>query len=188
MTLVVGFLGSPRRSGNSEMLLDEALSGARQQGAEVVKVVLNELSIRPCQGCNECLSSGECVIANGMDEVYGLLERLDGIVISCPIYFSGLTSQTKLMIDRCQCLWARSYYGKKKVGGGKPRGGAFLSVGGDEEAVFRNAVSEIKAFYTGLDIEYRAELLAPGMEKFGEVGHRHELLAKARVIGASLVP
>jgi multimeric flavodoxin WrbA len=150
------------------------------------KVVLNEVEISACQGCNRCLSTGECAVEDGMTRLYELLDRADGIIIASPIYFSGLTAQTKLMIDRCQCLWARGEKLGHKVGGGRSRKGLFLSVGGDPQAVFRNAVSEVKAYFCSIEVEYCGELLLPGIERKGEVASKPELLGMARALGEGL--
>jgi len=184
---VLGLLGSPRRGGNSEWLLDAVLEGARSVGARTEKVVLNDLEMSACQGCNRCLDSGECIVKDDMTPVYGLLEIADALVISSPIYFSGLTAQTKMMIDRCQCLWVRGERLGRRLGGGRRRSGLFLSVGGDPHAVFRNAVSEVKAFYNSIEVDYCGELLLPGVEAKGEVIAHKEWLDRAIELGKSLV-
>jgi multimeric flavodoxin WrbA len=184
--LVLGLLGSPRRAGNTETLLDAALDGACRGGARIEKVVLNEIEIKACQGCNRCLSSGECVVKDGMTSLYELIDQADAIIIASPIYFSGLTAQTKLMIDRCQCLWARGEKLGRKVGGGKKRTGLFLSVGGDPQAMFRNAVSEVKAFYSSIEVDYCGELLLAGIESKGEITSRPESLERAIALGEDL--
>jgi len=185
--LVLGLLGSPRRGGNSESLLDAALDGARHSDARTEKVVLNQIEISACQGCNRCLDTGECVVLDGMTQVYRLLDEADAVIIASPIYFSGLTAQTKLMIDRCQCLWARGERLGRKVGGGRRRKGLFLSVGGDAQAVFRNAVSEVKAFYSSIEVDYCGELLLPGVESKDEVASKPELREKACRLGEMLL-
>jgi hypothetical protein len=184
---VLGLLGSPRRGGNSEWLLDAVLEGARSVGARTEKVVLNDLEMSACQGCNRCLDSGECIVKDDMTPVYGLLEIADALVISSPIYFSGLTAQTKMMIDRCQCLWVRGERLGRRLGGGRRRRGLFLSVGGDPHAVFRNAVSEVKALYNSIEVDYCGELLLPGVEAKGEVIAHKEWLDRAFELGKSLV-
>jgi multimeric flavodoxin WrbA len=181
LSLVVGILGSPRRGGNSEILLDQCLQGAREKGATTTKLVLRDLKIAPCQGCNRCLTTGICSVEDGMREVHLALERADAIVIASPIYFSGLTGQTKCMIDRCQCLWARENLVGRKVG--HPRRGAIILVGGDAQAVFRNAQSELKAFMKGIGITYQAELLVAGVEKAGEIRTHETEMRRAWELG-----
>lgn len=184
MALVVGILGSPRRGGNSDTLLDQCLKGARDEGATIRKLVLRDLKIAPCQGCNQCQTNGECMVADSMREVHRALLEADAVVVASPIYFSGLTGQTKCMIDRCQSLWARENLLGKKVQ--HPRKGAIILVGGDAKAVFRNAESELKAFMKGIGVTFHAELLVAGVEKAGEVKMCEDEMRRALEMGREL--
>ena len=58
---VLGIMGSPRRGGNTETLMDEVLRAAREACATTEKVILNGLHIGPCQACDGCQGSGTCV-------------------------------------------------------------------------------------------------------------------------------
>ncbi len=106
---VLGIAGSPRRGGNTDLLLEEVLKGAAGKGAEVKTITLARLKIAPCQHCDACLETGRCRIQDDMQGVYDELEWADRIVLAAPIHFMGLSAQMKAMIDRCQCLWARKY-------------------------------------------------------------------------------
>ena len=101
---VVGLVGSPRKGMNTDTLVSQALSGARAQGAEVQKIYLSDLSIRPCQGCRKRPPGGYCVFRDGMEEIYRVLEGADALVIGTPAYYGTVSAQLKLMIDRCNCL------------------------------------------------------------------------------------
>ena len=58
---ILGIVGSPRRGGNTEILVDEVLAGAEEVGAFTEKIILNELNITPCQACDGCQKTGKCV-------------------------------------------------------------------------------------------------------------------------------
>ena len=60
---ILGILGSSRPGGNTEILLDIALEKARSQDGEASKVILRDLTIGPCDGCNSCFSTGECMMS-----------------------------------------------------------------------------------------------------------------------------
>jgi multimeric flavodoxin WrbA len=186
MTLILGILGSPRRKGNSDLLLDQALKGASEAGAEVQKIILNDLKIKACQGCNDCHKDGCCVQRDDLTPVYELLEKADAVIIASPIYFSGLSSQTKSLIDRCQCLWVRHEKLGRYSSKASRRWGAFIAVGGDETAVFRHAVGEIRAFYCAIGLVYDGEILLPGVEGKGEVLSHPAALAEAERLGSRL--
>ena len=183
---VVGISGSPRRSGNSEILLDRALEGAKLAGAEVKKIILNELSFKPCQECGGCSKTGVCVIRDGMEDIYKLLKGADALIISTPIFFASVSAQTKMMIDRFQCAW-ESKYNLKKIGRAKKIKGIMISVSGSHRKdYFENARGIIKAFFATLDIEYSGELFCGGIEKKAGIDQDENALSKAFALGKQI--
>lgn len=104
---VLAFLGSPRKGGNSEVLMAAVGRGLAEVGAEVELYRLCDYAIHPCQGCGGCGPTGRCVID---DDMVWLLEKLavaKRVIIVSPIYFYGITAQAKAFVDRTQALWAR---------------------------------------------------------------------------------
>lgn len=101
---VCGFVGSPRKNGNVDLLVSQVLKGASSRGAETHKIYLNDLHIKPCQSCGVDAAPKYCLFNDDMGEVYTMLKSCDGIVLGSPVYFDTVTAQTKLMIDRCNCL------------------------------------------------------------------------------------
>ncbi|MFH1037722.1 MAG: flavodoxin family protein [PVC group bacterium] len=106
---IVAIMGSPRKGGNSDLLLDAFLGGAGEDGTAYEKISVCDPGISPCTECLACERTGECNIDDGMQTVYPKLLAAGKIVISAPIYFYGLPAQFKALIDRCQALWARKY-------------------------------------------------------------------------------
>ncbi|MEE9200220.1 MAG: flavodoxin family protein, partial [Candidatus Brocadiales bacterium] len=115
MKKLLAIAGSPRRGGNSELLLDEAIKAARDIGLETEKLVVDELGIAPCTSCGSCWETGNCVIEDKMQEVYKKLLDADYVVVASPLYFLGVSAQLKALIDRCQALWARRFILKKPL-------------------------------------------------------------------------
>ncbi|OPY32509.1 MAG: Iron-sulfur flavoprotein [Methanomassiliicoccales archaeon PtaU1.Bin124] len=177
---VVGLNGTPRVGGNSEVLLDQALSGAAESGAHVMRIDVARMKISGCDACGSCTDSGICVKDDDMTSVYSALEGADAIIVASPLYFSGLSSQLKAAIDRCQCIWVS---GPARSG----RPGAFICVGGDNNANFKNAVSEARSFMKGIGFEGRMEMLVAGLDVLGMAAKRADLLDKARELGRDLV-
>ncbi|MFW6103085.1 MAG: flavodoxin family protein, partial [Chloroflexota bacterium] len=99
---VLGLMGSPRRDGNTEILLDAALSAAEAEGAHTRKVVVSTLDMRPCLELYHCAVDGTCSLRDDMTPLYDELIAADRIVLASPIFFYGLTSQAKAVVDRCQ--------------------------------------------------------------------------------------
>ena len=93
---------SPRRGGNSDLLCDRFMEGAREAGLEVEKVFLKDLKINYCTGCNRCYN-GEHPCPQ-RDDAAGVLEKMvaaDVIVMATPVYFYTVCGQMKTLIDRC---------------------------------------------------------------------------------------
>jgi multimeric flavodoxin WrbA len=91
---------SPRKKGNTATLLEEALKGAQQEGAEVELYSLSGKKIEPCDGCGSCMESGRCHIQDDMQELYPKMVEADGIIFGTPVYFYGMAAQAKTIIDR----------------------------------------------------------------------------------------
>jgi multimeric flavodoxin WrbA len=94
--------GSPRENGNSSLLADQIIAGARAAGAEVEAFFLQSMNIHPCDACGACQATGDgsCTIEDDMQTLYPKLSRTDAIVIASPIYWFTMSAQTKLCIDR----------------------------------------------------------------------------------------
>ena len=114
---ILGLSCSPRRLGNTEILVSESLSGAKSEGAEVELFSLSGKVIKPCDGCEVCHSTGECHIRDDMQAVYSKLIAADGIVFGTPIYFYSMTAQAKALMDRTIALREPNFSLTNKVGG-----------------------------------------------------------------------
>lgn len=101
MKKVLAIVSSPRKGGNSELLVDEFVKGAKEAGNTVEKVCLREKKIAPCLACEACLrNGGTCVQKDDMAEVLAKLIDADVIVLSTPVYYYSVCAQMKAMIDR----------------------------------------------------------------------------------------
>ncbi len=184
---VLGIMGSPRIKSNTDLLLDEALKGAQSQGAEVEKIIVDKLKIAPCKEYYGCLKDGNCVIRDDMDAIYPKLLEADRLIVASPMFFYGITSQLKALIDRCQATWARKYVLKQKFSD-KERKGAFIAVGATKgKQLFDGSIFVIKYFFKAVDVEYADELLIRGVDQRGEIKDHPTALADAFELGKRLV-
>ena len=185
---VLGIAGSPRRGGNTDLLLDEVMKGAASRGAEVKTIILNDLKITPCQHCDTCRKTGRCQIEDDMQLVYRELAQADRVVLASPVQFMGLTAQMKAMIDRCQALWARKYLLKiPPLDSIKERKGLFISVGGQKIAnLFEPSLATVKTLFKILDITYTGELVFPGIDEKGAIAKHPDALHQAFLTGQQL--
>ncbi|MFC1913610.1 flavodoxin family protein [Chloroflexota bacterium] len=186
---VLGIAGSPRRGGNTDLLLDEVMRGAASRGAEVKTVILKNIKIATCQHCDACLEAGNCRIQDDMQMVYRELEAADRIVLASPIQFMTVTAHMKAMIDRCQALWARKYVLKiPPLGEERERRGLFITVGGRTVAnLFEPSLATVKALFNTLNITYAGDLLFRGIDEKGAITKHPDALKQAFLAGQKLV-
>ncbi len=186
---VVSFLGSPRAGGNSELLLGESLRAVAEGGHESVLFRLNEMNLRPCQNCGGCDETGVCVIEDGMDDIYGAIRTADRFILASPIFFFGLSAQTKIMIDRCQCFWCEKYLLKKAIpAGAYGRKGLLLLVGGMKKEVgIQCSESTAKAFFRTISVPGHETLGFRGVDAKGAILEHSSALADAYRAGKALV-
>ncbi len=93
--------GSPRKGGNTELLVEAFVKGASQKHhVEVVSV--HDYKVNPCLGCNACFKSKDntCAQKDDIPIIYEKMAHADMLVIASPVYFYGLSAQLKTIIDR----------------------------------------------------------------------------------------
>lgn len=123
MVRIMGIVGSPRKEGNTENLVKEALKAAGDTGAEIELVRLGSAEIEPCVACDICKATGECAIYDDMGEILEKMVKADGFIIGSPVYFGNVTSQLKMLMDRSRPL-RMDFKLKNKVGGAIATGGS----------------------------------------------------------------
>jgi len=100
----LAIVGSPRKGGNTDILVDEAIDAFRGTGGDTEKVVLNNLKIKPCQGCFACMDGdgldSVCIQKDDMTELYQKMFSADAFIWATPIYMWSPTAQMKLFLDR----------------------------------------------------------------------------------------
>jgi len=191
---ILAFAGSPRRHGNSEMLLDWVLASmSEDQDIRIEKIALTEADINPCRGCNACETLNKCVQRDGMDIYHDKIIEADCIVLSSPIYCMGLAAQVKALVDRAQVFRSRKYVLKLPVVPHERKGkrlGVFLSTAGQNwNYVFDAAIPSVKCFYHVIDIRDAdiRYLMINGVDEKGAIEHHPTAQADAANLGKETV-
>ena len=83
---VLGIVCSPRKRGNTEIMVEEALAATREAGAETELVLIADKNITPCDACGSCRETGFCRIKDDMQPIYQQLEAADAIILGTPVY------------------------------------------------------------------------------------------------------
>lgn len=175
---------SPRKRANSSILADQVAAGARAAGAAVESFDLHSMSIRPCDGCDFCqgAAAAGCVINDDMQLLYPKLRAADAIVIASPIYWSNLSAQAKLCIDRWYALQepdGHALTGKQL---------ALVLTYGDSDPYTSGAVNAIRTFqdmcrYIKADL---AGIVYGAASDPGEIRGQTKLLESAYQLGQQL--
>ena len=97
---IVAVSGSPRKNGNTDLILKEALSSAKEEGAEISLIRICDYELKPCSACASCFETKKCIIDDDCEKLYEELVAADGIILGSPSYFQGVTAQMKIFIDR----------------------------------------------------------------------------------------
>ena len=138
MVKIIGIIGSPRKNGNTEYLVEKALESAKEAGADVESFHLGKMKIEPCNACDICKMTGECPKDDDAGVLLLKMQEAHGIIIGSPVYFGNVTSQLKMLIDRSRPLRA-DFKLLDKVGGA-------IAVGGSRNGGQETTIAAIHEF------------------------------------------
>lgn len=189
MTDILAVYGSPRRKGNTSLLLQKAVEGARGAGAQVDEVVLRDLKMSPCLEIYGCLKTGRCAIKDDFQAVYDQIEECKGLILASPIFFYTVSAHTKILMDRCQSLWVKRYWLEKTPLNqkGTTRKGLFISVGATKgKKLFDGIQLTVRYFFDAIDTELWRSLLYRNLDFEGDILKQPQYLQEAFEAGKDL--
>jgi multimeric flavodoxin WrbA len=103
---VLGISGSPRRNGNSDILLQNIIAGLTQKNIPSERVNLTNIQFQGCIGCERCRKDKICTgQIDGMSVIYNRIISSKGLVLVCPTHNYNITSWMKAFIDRLYCFY-----------------------------------------------------------------------------------
>ncbi len=186
---IIAFSGSPRKNGNTELLLKETVKSIEDAGHTVKTFYLNVMNIKPCQDCGGCNETGICIFEDDMFQIYDAIRSADRIILASPIFFFSVTAQLKLMIDRCQSFWCEKYLLKTPIEASKfGRKGLFLLVGAMEKHIgVECAEACAQAFFRTISVPEHDTLNYLGIDSKGEILKHPSALKEAYEAGQKLV-
>jgi multimeric flavodoxin WrbA len=186
---VLGICGSPRVGGNTDTLLDKALEGAKSKGAQVEKITISGLKISPIreEEYEKVREDGLSVVEDDMQAVFGKIKESDALILASPIFFGSLSTQTKMMIDRFQCVWLAKNIHNIDVYTKKIKGGFICVEATTREDFFDNAKSIVRHFFATINAHYGEELFCSGLDKKGSALEHPDFLEEAFRLGERMV-
>ncbi|MFH1480566.1 MAG: flavodoxin family protein [Pseudomonadota bacterium] len=113
---IIGISCSLRKGSNTKILVENALSSAREAGAETFLLDMFGKTISPCQGCLKCSKTGQCQVKDDMQQCYPLVEEAEGIVFGTPVFFFNISGAAKIFMDRLYPLYMRGKLANKVAG------------------------------------------------------------------------
>ena len=183
MIKVSAFLGSPRKNGNTHILLTKFLEGARSQGAKTDLVFLSELEIKGCDGCHACWKGKKCPKNDDMVEQYKSIIDSDLIVFGTPVYWFGPTAIMKAFIDRF--VYFNCPRNRSKIRG-KPA--AIIVPFEDEDIKTAKFIVEFfKKSLAYLEMKLAGQIIAPGVGDKGAILKYPDKLTESFLLGQRLV-
>jgi len=187
---LVAIAGSPRKKGNSTSLMRHAIEGAQERGATVEIFSARDLKVAGCLACESCKRAADavCVQKDDMHAVYAAIRGCDALLLASPVYFYGLTSQIKAIVDRCYALMPfegvpEGEQPVPRIASGIPF--YLITTQADGPVFFGLQVySTIAHGMTWLGMKPAGELIATSLEGPDDWKQRDDLIAAARALVA----
>jgi multimeric flavodoxin WrbA len=189
MKSILALYGSPRKGGNTSVLLERAVRGALDGGASVEEIFLRDLSISPCLELCACRKTGRCSIRDDFDLLRDKLLSCDGLMLASPIFFYSVCAHTKIFMDRCQEFWAKKYLIDQAPFGLRTptRKALFLSAGATRgRKLFDGVLLSVRYFLDTLDMELWGSLLYRGLDGPSDVLEHPEYMDETYRMGKKL--
>ena len=175
---VLGLVGSPRKMGNTDLLVEQLLEGARTKGYETEKLYLYDCTISLCTDCRSCKKGDYvCYVHDEMQQIYPLMAGADVIVFGTPVYWYGPSAKMKMLIDRM-----RPFVENKKLVGKRA---VVVSPSAEGSAASDPLLEMFRRMFLYIGVEFAGKVLVKAYDK-GAVAENKEDLVKAYALGASL--
>jgi len=178
----LGVVGSPRKKGNTHILVSKILEGAKKEGARGEILFLNDLEIRECDGCLVCWKGKPCRKKDDMNRIYPKIIESDVIIFGTPVYWYGPTALMKGFIDRF--VYFNCPENRMKIRGKE----AVLAVPFEEESPETVAplITSFEKSLQYLEMNLVGKVIVPGVSRKGEILGKEDRLKEAFDLGRKL--
>jgi len=179
----IGIVGSPRKNGNVDTLVQTVLDGAKKASYQITKYNLNEMKYSGCQACGYCKSHDHCRLDDDVSKLLREIAEADAVVFGSPIYFNLFTGQFKLMEDRMYSLIDAGFNSRLRPG---KKAIIVTSQGNPDLEAFEKAATDFAGVLRRLGFEVVEIIrMANGSAPDAVMG-RKDLLEKAKSAGLAL--
>ncbi len=194
MIRILGIGGSPRRGGNTDILLQNVLKGASNQNSAVKEIHLRDYQFHSCIGCEQCRKAGRCTgLDDDMQRIYPIIDESKGLVVISPVHNYNMTALTKAFVDRLYCYYE---FGKERPGkwtsrlAGQGRKAIIAAVGEQpdyEEGGMKLTLKAMELHFEALGYEIVGKMPVLGVFSKGKIRNCREELHEAERLGKQLV-
>jgi multimeric flavodoxin WrbA len=180
---ILGIVGSPRKNGNTHVLVSQILAGARAAGAKTEIVLLGDLDLQECNGCHACWKgSHACGKRDDMLSLYPKIAAADALVLGTPVYWYGPTAILKCFLDRF-------VYFNCPANRGQIQGKSAVLAVPFEDTALDTASLVVDMFQKSLsyvEIKLLDKIVVPGVTKRGEVRAQKPVMDRCFKLGQRL--
>ncbi len=180
---VIGFVGSPRKDGNTDKPVCQILEGAKETGAETEKFHITQLNIQGCTGCMFCRDRLQCILDDDMGDIIEQLQNADAMVFGSPIYMFQITGQAKLMIDRLFQLVNPDFSSRLKPG---KKAILAYTQGNPDEKLFSAYFKTMEKIFGFLGFEAPQTMVVGGTGNKNDIDKRQDKLDEAKKLGKKI--
>jgi len=180
---ILGIIGSPRKGGNSAILVEQVVNGGAGKWAQAECVTLSDLSIAPCTACGACKQSGGVCVQK--DDMIGLVEKMkaaDALILATPVYYGDVTAQMKICIDRCYCLMDMQFNSELK---GK-KVALVTTCAQPQDDMTEHTLKTLQQFCGFNQMQILGEIKGSGVVMPGEAKEKADLMNAAKGLGEKL--
>jgi multimeric flavodoxin WrbA len=183
MSKMLAVVGSPRRNGNTHILVSKIVEGAQARGANVDEIFLADLNIKECDGCHICWQGKECSKKDDMCEIYPKIIESDAIIFGTPIYWYGPTGLMKLFVDRL--VYFNCPENRAKIRGKR----AVLAVPFEDKELetARLVVEFFEKSIAYLEMKLVGKIIIGGVSEKGDILKKQDILNGAYQVGQKLI-
>ncbi len=182
MNKILAIIGSPRKKGNTDILVSKIAEGAKSAGAQVETLYLGDLNIKECDGCHTCWKGKGCSKNDDMRDIYKKIIASDAIIFGTPVYWYGPTGLMKMLIDRFVYFnWPEN---RAKIRGKK----AVLAIVLEEDNpdTYRPVVEFFEKCLEYLEMPIVGKIIVPGVSAKGDILKKETVLRQAHDLGEAL--
>ncbi len=182
MAEILAVVGSPRKGGNTDLLVSRIAEGAGAAGAQVEVIRLGEVQIRECDGCHACWQGRPCSKKDDMVAIYPKIAACEVIVLGTPVYWYGPTAVMKAFIDRF--VYFNSETNRPMVRG--KRAVVAIVLEETHEQTWRPVIEFFERSLAYLEMELTQKIVVPGVARKGDIRKQPKRLEEAYRLGRRL--